>query len=72
MRVSYASRPCLVRIYLVRISCVFRAHLMRISCLSQESLGSREKDELLQKLEELQNITADTDKLTLQLKRRVA
>jgi len=37
----------------------------------KESLGVREKDELLSKLEELQAITAETDQLTLQLKRRM-
>ena len=38
---------------------------------ARESLGSKEKDELLAKLEELQQLTADTDQLTLQLKRRL-
>ena len=37
----------------------------------KESLGHREKDELLSKLEELQAITAETDQLSLQLKRRM-
>ena len=47
----------------------------RISSLQSEgardSLGSRDKDELLARLEELQQVTADTDQLTLQLKRRL-
>ena len=39
---------------------------------AKETLGNKEKDELLAKLEELQQITAETDMLSLQLKRRVA
>ena len=38
----------------------------------ESNLGHPAKDELIQKLEELQQITAATDQLTLQLKRRVA
>ena len=38
----------------------------------KEALGQRDKDDLLGKLEELQTITAETDQLTLQLKRRMA
>ena len=37
----------------------------------ESNLGNAAKDELLQKLEDLQQITAATDQLTLQLKRRV-
>ena len=37
----------------------------------KESLGQREKDELLSRLEELQAITAETDQLALQLTRRM-
>ena len=36
----------------------------------KEQLGTREKDELLAKLEELHAITAETDQLSLQLKRK--
>jgi len=38
---------------------------------AREALGNKEKDELLSKLEELQQVTAETDQLTLQLKRRL-
>ena len=38
---------------------------------ARDSLGAKEKDELLAKLEELQQVTAETDQLTLQLKRRL-
>ena len=38
---------------------------------ARDSLGNREKDDLLSKLEELQQVTAETDQLTLQLKRRL-
>ena len=38
---------------------------------AREVLGHKEKDDLLAKLEELQQVTAETDQLTLQLKRRV-
>jgi hypothetical protein len=39
---------------------------------AREQIGDPQKDELLQKLEELQAITAETDQLTLQLRRRNA
>ena len=38
---------------------------------AQAQLGNRDKDEILRQLEELQQITAETDQLSLQLKRRV-
>ena len=38
---------------------------------ARDSLGNKEKDDLLAKLEELQQVTAETDQLTLQLKRRL-
>ena len=37
----------------------------------KEQIGAREKDELLAKLEELHAITAETDQLSLRLKRKV-
>jgi hypothetical protein len=36
----------------------------------KEQLGTREKDELLAKLEELHAVIAETDQLSLQLKRK--
>ena len=38
---------------------------------AQTSLGVREKDEILRAMEEMQQLTAETDQLSLQLKRRV-
>ena len=38
---------------------------------AKETLGNKDKDELLGKLAELQKITAETDMLSLQLKRRI-
>lgn len=38
---------------------------------ARDSLGLRDKDDLLSKLEDLQQVTAETDQLTLQLKRRM-
>ena len=39
---------------------------------AKELLGVREKDEILRNMEEMQRLMAETDQMTLQIKRRVA
>ena len=39
---------------------------------AKESLGVREKDDILKSMEEMQRLMAETDQMTLQIKRRVA